>query len=69
MLLTVEAFLLEPAQNLVSFEDLKLVGPFLTLVLVEEFDHVSVMVELYQAEHVVRAKLRHVNLADVRARV
>ena len=36
---------------------------------VQELDHVGVVVKLYQAEHVARAELRHVDLADVGRRV
>lgn len=64
-----EGLLLEPAENLRRFKYLKLVCAGGALVFVQEFDHVGVVVKLYQAEHVAGAELWHVDLADVGRRV
>ena len=41
----------------------------LTLVLLEELDHIRVVLELDKAEHIVAANLWHMDLTDVRGRV
>lgn len=48
-----------------SFVNFKFVRAFRALVLMQELHHIHVVVEFNQAEHVVGAKLRHVNLANV----
>lgn len=55
--------LFEPVENLGGIEDLKRFVAL--LVLVQELDHRGVVVELDEAEHVVGAKLRHMDLANV----
>ena len=48
-----------------SLVNLKLIGALRALVLVQELDHVRVVVEFDQAEHIVGAELGHVDLADI----